>query len=218
MMRKLETVYILYLGLIPAFGSFAGVALYDRSAPPSWLVLVLLIGGVVAVGVYLAMLTSYVGFPTSPWLGLVLLLDGPAQIGLSVALREQGTIWHLFGEMLLVETAPIYAAIFVWALHSDKPTRDQRIGSMILMVLALAPVVYLVGPPTWSSIRTDLPIAALPLVTALATGLYANYRYVRRDEVVRGPNDATLVIVGFLFLWITALCVGVAGWNAGWFS
>ena len=217
-MRKLEFVYIFYLGLIPALGSFAGIALYDRAPPPNWLTVTLLVGGVVAVGVYLGMLTSYVGFPTSPWLGLVMILDGPAQIGLSVALREQGTIWHLFGEMLLVETAPIYAAIFVLALHSDKPTRDQRIGSLVLMVLAVAPVVYLVGPPTWSSIRPDLPIAAVPLVTALAAGLYANYRYVRKDEVVRGPSDATLVIVGFLFLWIAALCVAVAGWNAGWFS
>lgn len=217
-MRKLERVYIFYLGLIPALGSFAGVILYDRSAPPSWLVVVLLIGGVVAVGVYLAMLAAYVGFPKSPWLGLVILLDGPAQIGLSVALREHGTIWHLFGEMLLVETAPIYAAIFALALQSDKPTRKQRIGSLVLMVLALAPVMYLVGPPTWSSIHTDLPIAAVPLVTALAAGLYANYRYVSRDEVVRSPGDGTLVIVGFLFLWLFTLGFAINGLNAGWFG
>ncbi len=213
----LERIYLVYLGLLPLAASAGAIVLFDR--PLSGLLpgLALALASVIAVAVYLASTAAYVGFPRTWWAGLLVLFDGPAQLALSVALQDRPTPWHVFVEAFLVDGLPLYLAIGLLALRSPLPSMWQRIGAVLLMLVAIGAALFLLAPPVLRDLAHEPILAVLPLVSALVLSSAINYRLVRTDRVVRDPGMAGPYVGGLALVWVVVVVVVVNGRNAGWF-
>jgi hypothetical protein len=200
--------YLIYLGLLPALATFA--VLWGYGYP--WL-LCLFLGGVAAVGVYLAVVMSYTPVPPSlPWLVLAL-LDGP----LFVLISMQGNFHPLaFAiEGFLIDGSAIWISILFLAFVSPLPTREQRIASIVIMMVILGLICSLFWP-YWQDYLWGNWQRIFWLLAGIVQATWLNYGRFERAEVRRQEQDGgILFIVGLLMIWLIGMIVGANLHEAG---
>jgi D-xylose transport system permease protein len=133
----------------------------DKSVPPSWLVLVIVVAAGLAIGTFHGLIITKIGVPSFvvtlagllAWNGVVLLLIGSKGtvilqndfvIGLANNFMADGTAW-----ILMLVCVAIYAAILLVSLRSRKAAGLETDPTLIValriaaLAAALAVVVYL---------------------------------------------------------------------------
>ena len=194
--------HLVYLGLLPALATFALLYRYGHAAP-----LALFLGGTVAVSVYLAVTIYYAPQPTSAGRGLLILLDGPAWVLLSLFSRG-GDPLSFAVEGFLVDGTAILFSILVLATWSGKPTRGQRLGSIALMVGALAATTSLF----WPYLRDVLwqhPLSMVLVGAGLIESTFVRFGAMNREQTARtDENKNAGFITVMLLVWVAAMIAG----------
>ncbi|HYJ47853.1 MAG TPA: hypothetical protein VEV81_14655, partial [Pyrinomonadaceae bacterium] len=167
----------------------------------------LFLGGTVAVAVYLAVTFYYAPQPASLGFALLILLDGPLWVLLSFLSRGDNPLGFAV-EGFLVDGTAIWFSILVLSTRSDKPTREQRLGSVAFMLAALAATASLV----WPYLRDVLwqHPASMALVGAgLLESTIVRFRALNREQTLRkeADKDAAFIIV-MLLLWVASMISG----------
>lgn len=194
--------HLVYLGLLPALATFYLLIRYGHPAP-----FLLFLGGTAAVSIYLSVIYYYTPFPTSLLLGLSILLDGPVWVLLSLLSNRANPLGFAV-EGFLVDGTAIWFSILVFATQSERPTRWQRNGSVLIMLAALAATATLV----WPYLRDVLwqHWASLALLGAgLLESTLVRFSAFKREQTARPDNDkgAGYILV-MLLLWVAAMISG----------
>lgn len=116
--QKLGRFYLLYLGLLPVVATFAVQSAHSTRFP-----MLVFLGGVGAVGVYLAATYSYTRLPARLLPLLLMLLDGPLFV--LVALRNDFHPLAFAIEGYLIDGTAIWVAILILAGISPLPTQTE---------------------------------------------------------------------------------------------
>ncbi|MBV9923549.1 MAG: hypothetical protein JOZ96_00805 [Acidobacteria bacterium] len=201
--RVLDYAHLIYLGLLPAAATFSLLYAYGHPA-----VFLLFLAGTAAVGVYLAATYVYTPRLRSPLLALLVLLDGPAWAALSLFLKD-GRPLAFAVEGFLVDGTAVWISVLVLALRSDLPTRGQRRGSVVIMLVALAATWWLAWPYCREAARDAWGVVSLLLLALGAVqGALTRYRLYERQQATRGDEASAPYIVVFIFAWLAALVAG----------
>jgi len=202
MTQKLGRFYLIYLGLLPVLATFAISVAYGARFP-----MLIFLGGVGAVGVYLAATYSYTRLPNRllPLAGM--LLDGPLFV--LVALQDGFHPLAFAIEGYLIDGTAIWVTILILAGMSPLPTPGQRAASIFIMVVALVVTTSLFWPYVRDYIWGDWTHLAW-LMGGIVEASVASFLIVRRDEVLRQDDGSILYIGGLVMLWVIALFAGLA--------
>lgn len=205
--RILEKIYLLYLSLLPAVGTFILLAIFDVIQNPI-LFLVVFVFGTAGVGIYLAATASYTPPSSSLLKSIVVLIDGP--IWATLAIVFGGSILTAIVDNVLIEIASILLGILVVTCISNKPSRGQRIGSLFATGLPLLGVGYIFWTYTQAA---DLLVLGkiLVLVLAILQGTTTQYLRAKSDTVHR---DAEMYILIGIIAWVVALFAGMGFANS----
>ena len=199
--RILGRVYLLYLGILPAIGTFAALVAYGTPGP-----FLLFLGGIAAVGVYLAVTYSYTRIPANPLLILVMLLDGPLVI--LIAQQDGYSLLGFLIESYLVDGTAIWLSILLLSLTSQLPTRGQRIGSVFFMLVALVATSSLFWPYMKAVLWNDW-VRMMWLLAGTLVFSVIHYRRFYKENIVRTESDfSILYIAGLVMLWVFAMLSG----------
>jgi hypothetical protein len=207
LIRKLGHFYLLYLGLLPILATFALAAAYGTRFP-----MLVFLGGVGAVGVYLAATYSYTRLPERLLPLFLLLIDGPLFVFL--ALRDGFHPLAFAIEGYLVDGTAIWLSILILASLSPLPTPGQRVASIFFMLVALAVTTSMF----WSYLQEHVWGDGLHLAWLLggiAEASLASFFIVRKDNVLRQDDGSILYIAGLVLLWVLALFAGLAVNDSG---
>jgi len=201
-------LYLFYLGLLPALATFAVLWAYGYP-----LYFCLFMGGVAAVGVYLATVMSYTPIPQSlPWL-LLALLDGPFFVLLSLRNNFHPLAFAIEG--FIIDGGAIWVSILFLAFVSPLPTREQRIASIMIMLV----IVGLMGSlfwPYWQEFLWGNWDRIFWLVVGIVQATWLNYGRFQRAEVIRQESDGSILfVVGLLIIWLIAMIAGANLYEAG---
>lgn len=195
---KIGNIYLGYLALMPAVGTFVLYVFLDSVINPMLFFLL----GTAAVGIYLAFTGSYVVVTRSPWRNVLLILDGPLWICLSLALG--GSFVTAIVNDVLVEIAGVLLGVMAVTLTSSIPSPAQRRASIIAVGLPLVGVIVVLatyaagqGLSTWQVII----LACAALQSAGVQFALGSQQKVQRD--------ATWVVLVGILSWLAALFVGV---------
>jgi hypothetical protein len=194
--------HLAYLGALPALATFSLLLIYGHSAP-----LLLLLGGTVAVSVYLAVIITYTPLPPSLGWSLVLLLDGPAWVTLSLRSAAGVTPLAFAIEGFLIDGTAIWISILILAIGSALPTKQQRRASVGFMLAALAATAWLVWP-YYRHVLLGHWLSQSLLGLGIIEAAIVRYKVLKRDEVVRSNNVSVPYLISLLLLWVVALIVG----------
>jgi hypothetical protein len=198
----LGRAHLIYLGLLPAVATFSLLYRFGHPLP-----FALFLGGTIAVSVYLSVTLYYTPRPSSPLRGLLILLDGPLWVLLSL-LSKAGDPLGFAVEGFLIDGTAIWFSILVIATQSDRPTRGQRIGSVLIMLAALAATASL----AWPYLRDVLwgRWASMALLGAgLLESTIVRFSAFKREKTVRPDTDQSAgYIIVMLLLWVAALILG----------
>ena len=196
----LQHIYLFYLGLLPAVATFAILAIYGHPAP-----FFVFIGGVMEVGVYLAVVANYVRVPQSVWGCLLVLLDGPGWVLMSL-LRGGNPLAYPI-ESFLVEGLVILAVILWLSLTTPLIKGRERIMPVVFMLFAILVALSLFWPYLHDEVLTDgWKVLLLSLGAIQAVGMH--FYVLKRDVMARNPDDSIGFILILLILWIIAMFAG----------
>jgi hypothetical protein len=194
--------HLVYLGLLPPLATFSLLFRYGHLAP-----LALLLGGTVAVSVYLAVTFYYTPLPASPGWGLLILLDGPVWVLLSLLSKQINPLGFAV-EGFLVDGPAIWFSILVLSTRSDLPTRRERTASIAFMLAALAATASLVWPYLRDVLWRHWASMAL-LGAGLIESTIVRFRGLRGLKVARqDDNRAAVYIVVMLLVWVASMILG----------
>lgn len=201
-------LYLAYLGLLPALATFAVLWAYGYP----W-VFGLFLGGVAAVGVYLATVMSYTPIPQSlPWL-LLALLDGPLFVLISLRNHLHPLAFAIEG--FLIDGSAIWLSILYLAFVSGLPTREQRLASIAIM-LAILGLIGSLFWPYWQEFLWGNWYRVFWLAAGIFQATWLNFNRFQRAEVLRSEGDnGILFIVGLLAIWLIAMIAGASLHDAG---
>lgn len=192
-------VYLVYLALLPAVGTVA-LTLFEITVQPFLFFII----GTAAVGIYLAVVVSYTKLSKSVWKNLFILLDGPIWIG--IASFFGGSVAGFLFEGVFMELISILLGIFLLSIFSGRPTKDQRIGSLMATGIPLLGVIIL----AWMYINGNLldnPMKLFVLGLATLQGTVFQYRIMSQDKVLR---ESMGIIIFGIIIWVTAFFISVA--------
>lgn len=206
-LRRLGRVYLVYLGILPVLATFATALRYGARFP-----MLVFMGGVAAVGVYLAATYSYTHLPARLLPLLVMLFDGPLFV--LAALRDGFHPLAFAIEGYLVDGTAIWLAILVLAAASPLPSPGQRAASIFFMAAALAVTTSLFGPYIRDHIWGD-GLHPAWLLAGIAEASLASFVIFRNEDVARQDDGSILYIAGLVMLWVFALFAGLAMNDAG---
>ncbi|GIV95724.1 MAG: hypothetical protein KatS3mg057_0381 [Herpetosiphonaceae bacterium] len=194
-------LHLIYLGLLPSLATFGVLRTYGHPIP-----FLFFLGGVAAVGVYLAVTISYTRLPRSLGIALFTALDGPVLSYIS--LPQQAAPPFAFSiQGFLIDGVAIWLSIAVLALWSGMPTPEQRVASLVLAVVAVA----VLGSAFWPYLRQYVggnPASVRWLVIGILESFIAYHRLLKADEVVNDSNRSTIYIVALIMIWIFAMGAG----------
>jgi hypothetical protein len=199
--RTLENLHLFYLGILPALATFAVLAVYGT--PSAGL---LFLGGTVAVSVYLAVVISYTRPVQSLGLALFVLLDGPLWVLVSRS-TESTKLLSFAIDGFLVDGVAIWLAIVWLALTTSRPTREQRIATVGLTLVAVGSILFTLRPYLQEQVLSQ-GLRLLGLLLGMIEAVIARQYLLEADEVVRDETTGGAYIVVLLFLWIVALSAG----------
>lgn len=203
----LEKIYLLYLSLLPAVGTFVVLAVFDVIKNPL-VFFGAFIFGTAGVGIYLAATASYTPPSSSLLKNIVLLIDGP--IWASLAIIFGGSILTAIVDNVLIEIASILLGILIVTCVSNKPNRGQRIGSLFATGLPLLGVGYIFW--TYAQAANLLVLGKiLILIIAIIQGTATQFLRANNDTVHR---DAEMYIIIGIILWVVALFAGMGFANS----
>jgi hypothetical protein len=137
--KSLGKTYLIYLGLLPSIATLAILWEYGHRFP-----FLVFIGGVGAIGVYLAATFAYTRFPTQLLPLLFLVFDGPLFVLISLRNNFQPLAFAIEG--YLIDGIDIWLSILILALTAPLPTRNQRIAAVFFMVAAIGITTSLFWP------------------------------------------------------------------------
>jgi hypothetical protein len=200
--RVAHGIHLAYLGVLPALATFGVLRL---SSPR--ISLLTLLGGIVAVSVYLAVVISYTRQPASRALGLLALLDGPIWVALAQRGWEQPVSAAIDG--FLVDGLAIWLAIGWLAVTTSRPTQGQRIATLGLVALAGSAVLAIF----WPHIRDNFARPGARwvwLVLGLGQAVVMRHYVLDADEVVVGEKASGAYIGLLLVVWLVALILGAS--------
>lgn len=200
-MKLLVRHYLFYLGILPSLATFAVLWTYGHPNP-----FLVFLGGIVAVSVYLAATYSYTQLPNQLLPALIMLLDGPLFV--LVSIRNDLNPLAFAIEGYLVDGTILWLSILVLAARSPLPSRGQRVGSILFMLVAIGATTSLF----WPYIKAELwgQTRAIWLILGLVQGAISQYGVVRKDEVVRSGDGSIRYIVGLLGMWLVSMIIGMS--------
>lgn len=181
-----------YLGLLPALATFACFVHYGHPAP-----FLLFLGGTATVAVYLAVTINYVPVPQATGLMLLALVDGPFVALMSTSAPITPDIFVVAIHSFLIDGISVWLIIAWLALTTDRPTPDQRVATIILVLIAVATVLSLVGPYVLAELWGQWVQTAW-LSIGIVEALCAYYYLLCSDHVVRSPGTSSVYVVIFL--------------------
>lgn len=193
--------HLIYLCLLPTLSTFAVLYVYGHPVP-----LLLFIGGTAAVGVYLAVTVSYTRPSKSIGWALLVLFDGPVWALLSVFSKDVTSMGFAI-EGFLVDGVAIWLSILILALHSEKPTRRQRIASVGFMLVALAATLSLIWPYYRDNLNGEWLSLGL-LAAGILEAAIVHSKVLKKDEVIRDSDTTAGFIIVFILLWVGSMNVG----------
>lgn len=199
----LDKVHLIYLALLPAWATGVTLATYGHQSP-----FLILIGGIVAVGVYLAVIVNYTRPATSFGVALLTLIDGPLW---AASAQLTGRFAASFAvDAFLVDGVAIWIAIVWLAVTTSRPTREQRVATLVFAIIAVGTVCSLF----WPYLRENLWgqwLGVGVLLLGIGEAVVAHHYLLDKDEIVRGERFTMpyLIIIIFLFVWIAAMMVGM---------
>ncbi|HSH03258.1 MAG TPA: hypothetical protein VLL52_12120 [Anaerolineae bacterium] len=205
-------LYLGYLSLLPAMGTAGVLYLYGVGVGQLGMWLIFL-GGVAAVGVYLATVGSYTVIPKQWWATAFLIADGP----LIVLFFDGGGkgIWEHMVDAYLIDGTAVWLAILVLATQSPLPTADQRTGSIFFMFAALATTYLLFFPYINDKVLTN-PWRLFGLIFGIAEASATRFYIFEKDRVLRDTDKTAVLIVVFIFVWLFALFGGFGYHQGEW--
>lgn len=197
--RVIGDIYLGYLVLLPAIGTFVLLAVLKVPVVP----LIFFLAGTAAVGLYLAVTVSYTPVSKSAWKNLLRLIDTPSIIVVSALLGGLPVAQSIV-EIVLIEVMAVVAGIFALSGVSDKPTKEQRRLSLIVVGLPLAALIALF----WSYLSRFVAGDAIHTVVLFGAIIQASaIQFGRADEDhVRRP--AEWFIVAGILIWLAAFIAG----------
>lgn len=199
-----EIIYLIYLALLPAAGT---VFLFERIILPEWSRFFVFIGGVAAVGLYLAAIVSFTVIPKSWWKQLIFLLDGPL-IALGLAYYLNGNIIDILMNMFFIDVGGTVLGIFITVIRKA-PTKEDRIKGMIAAGIPF--LIMLSALLLYSLKSTELSMLQLSilLVGLIHTG-FLQSRIFQEQNVVR---ECMQIIILGITLWVAAYIFGCVFWD-----
>lgn len=199
--RIIGQVHLIYLGLLPAIATLALLYVYGHPFP-----FLMFLGGTVAVGVYLAVTLNYTRTPASLGWTLLVLLDGPAWTLLSLWTKEVIPIGFAV-EALIVDGTAIWLSILILSFSSYKPSRGQRVASVLFMLIALGATASLVWP-YFRDVLWGEWLSLCLLGGGTLEALLVRFKQLDRDEMTAGPDENTGYLVFLILAWIFAMIAG----------
>lgn len=199
--KLIDTAHFIYLGLIPSAATYFSLLKYGTGYP-----FLVFIGGIVLVSVYLAVVASYTKESKSIWVSLWVFLDGPVFAILSN--HNNPAFPAFFIDSFLIDGVSIWMAIMWLAVSTDRPTKAQRSGTLILGLVAMAAVIvsfygYLNGQIFMSALRS----AGL-LIGVIETVMVYHF-ILKMDIVYRDSTAASKYIIVFIMIWLAAMIGGI---------
>ncbi len=207
LVERLGKFYLFYLGILPILATFAIVLTNGLRLP-----MLVFMGGVGAVGVYLAATYSYTRLPKKVLPLLVMLLDGPLFVMLS--LRDGINPLAFAIEGYLIDGVAIWLSILVLAFISPLPTRGQRFWSIVFMLVAIGVNGLLFWPYLEPFFDNNLGHFVWLLV-GWVEATVASFLLVSKDDVIRSGDESILYIGLLVMLWVVALFLGNILYEAG---
>jgi hypothetical protein len=197
-----HTIYIIYLGLLPALATFVLLRRYGYSLP-----LLLFLGGTVAAAVYIAVVNYYTPPPRSIAAGLFVLFDGPIWVAFSMLSKHSIPAGAVI-EGFIVEGTAIWLSIFVLAAKFPR----QRLAAIGYMLLSLAITASLVYPYFRDNLQgqaVSLSLLGFGIVETFA----ARFSQLKRDEEGRDgrdidPDKGVAFIIIMIVVWAAAMIAG----------
>lgn len=197
--RPIGTLYLFYLSLLPAVGTFVLFGVLKIIVAPFAFFLI----GTAGVGIYLAFVNSYTPISNRASTNLMRLIDTPAWVALTAVFGGSAAV--LVVQMVLVELLGIFVGLFALSCISPLPTRDQRIGSLLASGLPLLGVAWIAYRFGHVHLTGDW-IVWLILGLAVLQAAVMSFRTFQKDEVLR-PAEG-MIVFGIL-AWLAGLIGGV---------
>ena len=195
-------IHLVYLGLLPALATFALLFRYGHPA-----LLLLFLGGTVAVSVYLAVTFSYTPLPTSLGWGLLILLDGPLWVLLSLLSKGVNPLGFAV-EGFLVDGTGVWFSILVLSIQSYIPMRKDRMAAIGFMLAALAATVSLVWPYLRDMLWGHWPSIAL-IMAGIIESTIVRFSALNKQKAARqDENKGAGYIIIMLLVWFASLVLG----------
>lgn len=199
--KTIDTAHLIYLGLIPSAATFFSLLKYGTGYP-----FLVFIGGIVLVSVYLAVVASYTKESKSLWVSLWVFVDGPVFALLSN--YKSLSFSSVFIDSFMIDGTSIWLAIMWLAVSTDRPTKAQRNGTLILGIIALATVIigfygYL-NEQIFGSLFRSAGLLAGIIETVVV------YHFIlKMDIVYRDSTAASKYIIAFILIWLAAMIGGI---------
>jgi len=197
--RVVESVRLVYMGLLPALATFAVLVVYGHPFP-----FLVFLGGIVAVSVYLAVVVSYTR-SSSLAVALFVLLDGP--VCALLAQLAGGNPYSFAIDSFMVDGVAVWLVIVWLAVTTSRPTKGQRAASVFFALAAVGTVFSVFWPYLRASVWGEWSKLGWLAIGAVASVLTHHY-LLREDEVVRDENVSVPYILVLLFVWIAAMSGG----------
>lgn len=189
-------LYLLYLSLLPALGTFTVFFVLKTRMNP----MVFFLLGTAAIGIYLAFTGSYTVLTKSAWKNALLLIDGP--LWMLVSLWFGGSLAHAVVQTTIVEIGGALLSVLLVVCTSSVPSPRQRRQSLIAVGLPFLGIVAV--------LLTVMAEQHIPwsqggfLAAAIVQGAFAQYRLGLAMEVQR--SSETMILTGILS-WMFAFCI-----------
>ena len=197
----LDKAHLIYLALLPAWATSVTLATYGHRFP-----FMILLGGTVVVSVYLAVIVHYTRPATSLGVALLTLLDGPLW---AIGARFTGGDAISFAvNAFLVDGVMIWIAIVWLAVTTSRPSREQRVATLVFAVIGVGTVCSLF----WPYLRENLWGQWLGiglLLLGIGESFVMYHHLLKKDEVVRDERFTLPYLIIFISLWVASMIIGM---------
>ncbi|PIW37086.1 MAG: hypothetical protein COW24_01990 [Candidatus Kerfeldbacteria bacterium CG15_BIG_FIL_POST_REV_8_21_14_020_45_12] len=200
-LNKLSLKLNLYfITALPAIGTASILGSLDNDILP----FLLFLPGIAVVAIYIASTASYIKSSSSWLMNLIFLVDGP--VTAAIFSFAAGSAQMFFSKIFFVECIGALAGLFILTLVSSKPTKQERLSTLMLSGLPLIGLCILFW--NYEKATGDFGLTSgLFILTAVIQGTITQYVLNDRDFMQR---DASVYAVVGIFLWIASLLVGPA--------
>ena len=197
----LDKAHLIYLALLPAWATGVTLATYGHRSP-----FLIFLGGIVVVSVYLAVIVNYTRPATSYRVALLTLADGPLW---AAGAQLSGRLGASFAvDAFLVDGIAIWIAIVWLAVTTSRPTREQRVATLVFAAIAVGTV----GSLFWPYLRENLWGQWLGiglLLLGIAEAIVAHHYLLDKDEIVRGERFTMPYLIVFIAVWVASMIIGM---------